>query len=136
MRGARGFTIIELMIVMTIIGILSAVAIPLYQSYVTRAKVAEALYMVPPFRTAVEDRFVQSGVLPADNASLSFGAPAQEKGRYVRSIQVTDGVIVLTFGDPALLDRTITFTPTVAGTTLAWRCSSTLPDYLKPKECG
>lgn len=136
MRRADGFTIVELMIVMTIIGIVSAVAIPVYQGYVTRAKVAEALYLVPPFRTAVEDRFVQSGQLPADNASLGVAAPAGEKGRYVRSVEVTDGVIVLTFGDAALLDRTVTFTPTVNGTVLDWRCTSTLPDYLVPKGCG
>lgn len=136
MRRADGFTIIELMIVMTVIGILSAVAIPVYQGYVTRSKVAEALYMLPPFRTAVEDRFVQSGQLPADNASLGASAPGGEKGRYVRSIQVVDGAVILTFGDAALLDRTITFTPTAADNKLSWRCTSTLPDHLKPKDCG
>ena len=136
MRRAGGFTIIELMIVMTVVGILSAVAIPVYQGYVTRAKVAEALHLVQPFRTAVEDRFVQSGQLPADNASLGASAPAEERGRYVRSVRVADGAIVLTFGDPALLDRTVTYTPAVNGAALEWRCTSTLPDHLVPKACA
>ena len=136
MRRPDGFTIIELMIVMTVIGILSALAIPVYQGYVTRAKVAEATNLIPPFRTAVEDRFAQTGQLPADNASLGVGAPAEEKGRFVRSIAVADGAIVATFGDPALADRAITYTPTVTGATLAWHCTSTLPDYLQPTDCA
>jgi type IV pilus assembly protein PilA len=131
----RGFTIIELLIVVTIIGIISAMAIPAYMGYVTRAKVAEAAEMVGPFKTAVTDRFLQNGVFPADNAAAGFDAPAAEKGQYVKSVQVAGGVIVLTFGDPALLDRTITYTPVAAGAAITWTCTSTLPPHLVPKDC-
>ncbi|HUR40936.1 MAG TPA: pilin [Verrucomicrobiae bacterium] len=134
--GERGFTIIELMIVVTIIGILSAIAIPVYQGYVTRAKISEAMLLFDPYRVAVSDRLVQSGGLPADNAAADFQAPTEDKGRYVRSVEVRDGVVVLTFGDPALAGLSITMTPSMADNMVTWSCTSTLPDHLKPKDCG
>ena len=137
MHQARGFTIIELMIVVTIIGILSAIAIPVYQTYTTRAKVAEAIQLAKPVQLAVQEVFTQNGQMPADNAAAKLAPPAALKGRYVRTIEViADGVVVVTFGDPTLLDRIIRLTPTPTATTMAWSCTSTLPDSLKPRECA
>lgn len=136
MRRERGFTIIELMIVVTIVGIISAISIPVYQNYVTRAKVAEALQLVRPVQVAVIDRYILAGQWPADNAAANLGAPAEFRGQYVRSIAVAAGVVTVTFGDPALADQTVTLTPAGTDNAVTWNCTSTLPSYLKPKGCG
>lgn len=136
MHSARGFTIIELLIVVTIVGILSAIAIPSYQSYANRAKIGEAAVLAGPVKLAVYDYVVQSERLPTGNAEVGLAPPAQLYGRYVRSIAVVDGVITLTFSDPALDGQTITLTPTTAGANLVWHCASSLPAHLKPKDCA
>jgi len=136
MRKARGFTIIELMIVVTIIGILSAIAIPVYQAYTARAKIAEGIQLAKPVQLAVQDFYSEAGVLPADNAAAKVAPPAELKGHYVRSIEVVNGVVAVTFGDPALFNREIRLTPTPTATTMAWVCTTTLPDSLRPKECA
>lgn len=135
MGRQRGFTIVELMIVVTIIGTLSAIAIPFYQRYVTRAMVAEALQLARPAQLAVTDRYAQSGQWPADNASANLAAPAALGGRYVRSVAVTGGTVVVTFGETAVLGHTVTFTPSASGAAVSWACRSTLPDPLRPPDC-
>jgi type IV pilus assembly protein PilA len=136
MRRERGFTIIELMIVVTIIGIISALAIPVYQSYVTRAKIVEALQVVRPIQIAVSERYATAGQWPADNAAANLAQPAELRGRYVRSVEVVAGVITVTFGDPALANQTVTLTPAGADNEVVWACTSTLPAHLKPRDCS
>jgi type IV pilus assembly protein PilA len=136
MRSAQGFTIIELMIVVTIVGILVAIGIPSYQSYANRAKITEGVLLAGPAKVAVYDYLVKSGRLPVDNAEAGIDAPAQLRGRYVRSTEVVDGVITVTFGDPALDGETITLTPSSAESDMTWVCTSSLPDHLKPKGCA
>ena len=137
MAGQRGFTIIELMIVVAIIGILAAIAIPSYQNYLTRAKVTEGVTLAQPVKLAVTEFYQDRGVLPADNAALSLGAPSELGGEYTESVAVTTGIILVTYGDPALSGRTVTLTPAaVEGQSqVTWSCSTTLPIHLKPKEC-
>lgn len=136
MHQQRGFTIIELMIVVTIVGTLAALAIPMYMDYATRAKIAEAGQLAPPVQTAVLDYYLHQGQFPADNAAVNLDPPSQLKGHFVSSIEVVDGTVVLTFGDPALAGRTVTLTPTGAGNAVSWACTTTLPDYLKPTSCA
>lgn len=136
MGKARGFTIIELMIVVTIIGILAAIAIPVYQTYTTRAKVAEGILLAKPVQLAVHNFYSEGGLLPADNAAAKVAPPAELKGRYVRSIEIANGVVVVTFGDPSLLNRVIRLTPAPTATTMDWTCTTTLPDSLRPRECA
>jgi type IV pilus assembly protein PilA len=135
MSRERGFTIIEVMIVMTIIGILAALCIPLYQSYVARSKIAEAFMLADPVKLAISEQYVQSGAFPADNTAAEFGAPATLRGRYVGSIAIAAGVVLVTYADPTLAGQTVTFTPTAAGNLVTWACTSSLPEHLRPRGC-
>ena len=85
----KGFTLIELMIVVAIIGILAAVAIPQYQNYVARAQVAEALSLASGAKTAVAEYFNTNGTFPADNATAGLPDPTDFKGHWVDSVTVS-----------------------------------------------
>jgi len=126
----------ELMIVVTIIGVLAAIAIPVYLNYLSRAKVTEASDLIGPVKTAIADRFVQTGVLPDDNAAAHLPPPADLHGRYIQSIEVSaGGVARMTFGDSALAGKTVTWIPAVNGQQLDWTCITTLPAESTPKDC-
>ena len=85
----KGFTLIELMIVVAIIGILAAVAIPQYQNYVARAQVAEGLALASGAKTAIAEYRSTTGEWPADNAAAGLAAdPEDISGKYVKSLTV------------------------------------------------
>jgi type IV pilus assembly protein PilA len=130
----KGFTLIELMIVVAIIGILAAVAIPAYNDYTARAQATEAFTMVDALRTPMLEGFLQTGVwaLPSN---------ATTTGRYVGSIAEGGGpgayTVVVTFAatgvNPKIASETVTFT--YDDGTGAWSCTTTLPPELQPKPC-
>jgi type IV pilus assembly protein PilA len=123
------------MIVVTVIGVLAAIAVPFYLGYLTRAKVAEGMLLVQPAQTAIASHYGEFGQFPADNTDAGLQPPAQMGGRYVKSVEVqASGIIVVTFGDSALLNETITFTP-LPGKPVEWTCATTLPANYKPKDC-
>jgi type IV pilus assembly protein PilA len=99
----QGFTLIELMIVVAIIGILAAVAIPAYQDYTIRAQVSEGLSLASGAKTALSEFYNQRGRFPGDNDSLGLSAPTAITGSYVSAVdasQGTDGgIIAVTFGE-------------------------------------
>ena len=91
----NGFTLIELMIVVMIVGILSAVAIPSYQDYIHRAKFTEAFALADAGKRGVNEYFGRWGRLPENNAAAGLFAPEAYRGRYVQSMEVKDGAIRL-----------------------------------------
>ncbi|EMT1333845.1 pilin, partial [Neisseria gonorrhoeae] len=90
----KGFTLIELMIVIAIVGILAAVALPAYQDYTARAQVSEAILLAEGQKSAVTEYYLNNGEWPKDNASAGVAStPTDIKGKYVQSVTVANGVV-------------------------------------------
>ncbi|EMS5386444.1 pilin, partial [Neisseria gonorrhoeae] len=89
----KGFTLIELMIVIAIVGILAAVALPAYQDYTARAQVSEAILLAEGQKSAVTEYYLNHGEWPKDNTSAGVASPAEIKGKYVQKVEVNNGVV-------------------------------------------
>lgn len=137
LQKQQGFTLIELMIVVAIIGILAAVAIPAYQDYTTRAKMSEVFVMMEPAKTAVAETASSLGGLANVTAANSgYGFPGATD--FVSGITVTDatGVVTATSTVPNAAGDVI-LTPTEIGATgqLTWVCSSAIDAKFLPASC-
>ncbi|EMU2171654.1 pilin, partial [Neisseria gonorrhoeae] len=89
----KGFTLIELMIVIAIVGILAAVALPAYQDYTARAQVSEAILLAEGQKSAVTEYYLNHGTWPKDNTSAGVASASKIIGKYVKSVTVTNGVV-------------------------------------------
>ncbi|HEZ0803523.1 TPA: pilin, partial [Neisseria meningitidis] len=90
----KGFTLIELMIVIAIVGILAAVALPAYQDYTARAQVSEAILLAEGQKSAVTEYYLNHGIWPKNNTSAGVAStPSDIKGKYVQSVTVANGVV-------------------------------------------
>ncbi|HGT4330485.1 TPA: pilin [Neisseria meningitidis] len=93
----KGFTLIELMIVIAIVGILAAVALPAYQDYTARAQVSEAILLAEGQKSAVTEYYLNHGIWPKNNTSAGVAStPSDIKGKYVQSVEVKNGVVTAT----------------------------------------
>ncbi|HEZ5862835.1 TPA: pilin [Neisseria meningitidis] len=89
----KGFTLIELMIVIAIVGILAAVALPAYQDYTARAQVSEAILLAEGQKSAVTEYYLNHGEWPGNNSSAGVATSSEIKGKYVEKVEVANGVI-------------------------------------------
>jgi type IV pilus assembly protein PilA len=97
----KGFTLIELMIVVAIIGILAAIAIPAYQDYTIRAQVTEGLNLMSDTKAGVAEYYAQEGAWPATEDLVGIATDTDKSGKYVTAVNVDDGTITATFGAQA-----------------------------------
>jgi len=135
-KTQQGFTLIELMIVVAIIGILAAIAIPAYQDYTTRAKVSEGIGMAAAAKTAVAEARISTGSFPGTNAAA--GIAGTITSTYVTSVGVgASGVISVTMNTTSGAPGTIVFTPTLGTTgSVTWTCNTgTVADKYLPANC-
>jgi type IV pilus assembly protein PilA len=142
-RLNSGFTLIELMIVVAIIGILAAVAIPQYQNYTARTQIAEGLSLASVSKVAVAEYLNNNGRFP--NGQAEAGLPANYfRGKYVKKMSIASNgrIIIIFLPEPrthALIAKGIMIlTPTDNGASVSWVCSSSgskvITDYL-PSGC-
>ena len=136
MKKNQGFTLIELMIVIAIIAILMAYALPAYRDYTVRAKLGEGNAMASGYKMAIEEAFVRNGALAGlNNDAFGIGS-ATVTGQCVSALNVANGVIQVDFdcaagsaqqADADVAGASITWTPTVVAAegTLQWTCTST-----------
>ena len=126
----RGFTLIELMIVIAIIGILASLAISAYQTYTVRAQITEGLNMAAGAKAPIVDAYTNSGTAPADRAAAGMSPnPTDTSGSYVSAVAVNNGRLDITFSGPrahqAIFGQTVSVTPyETNGKTVIWRCGA------------
>jgi type IV pilus assembly protein PilA len=128
-RRNAGFTLIELMLVVAIIGILASIAIPAYQTYAVRAQVAEGINMAVLAKAPIADAYFNDGEAPANRLEAGLTANATDSsGKYVQSVDISDGVLVIMYGheaNAAINGLTLTVTPyETLDRSVVWRCGS------------
>ena len=147
----KGFTLIELMIVVAIIAILAAIAIPAYQDYVIRSQVSEGASLADGVKTALAEYYTNYGTWPANNTSAGLALPSKIQGKYVSQVDVgaAKGVIEVTYSDTspqvansAINGKILAFSAVIANGTasgsIAWHCgtaTNTVAAKYLPSSC-
>lgn len=128
---STGFTFVELLIVVAIVSILAAIALPAYRNYVIRSEVAEGLSLLGDARVGVNEFYSRWGRMPADNGEAGLPPPDDMRGNFVRSIRVIEGGLVAAMDlgkdhDGQAIHRTLTFQPWVSAQStsspIVWSC--------------
>ncbi|HVI40842.1 MAG TPA: pilin [Anaerovoracaceae bacterium] len=121
----KGFTLIELMITVAIVGILAAVALPAYQDYTIRAQVSEGMQLAGGVQTAISEYYANNGAYPADMTTLGLSDPV---GKYVSDVKQAAGTITVAYGGTSASAKipataTLTLTPLDDGNgNIHWKC--------------
>lgn len=145
----KGFTLIELMIVVAIIAILAAIAIPQYQNYIIRTQVSEGMNLADGAKTAVAEFYNNTGHYPTNNESAGLPPVSSINGKYVSEVDVSGGQIVATFDKEsndkikAAGKNTLVLSPFDQGGSISWNCKATnggskqttVPDPYLPTAC-
>ena len=132
----KGFTLIELMIVVAIIGILAAIAIPAYQDYTKRTHVSEGLSLAGGAKAAVTEFFSTNGTWPTRNGSAGIATAASIKGNAVNSVTVgSSGKITVALNATKVASGNVVLTPTNTDGSVTWKCTGTVPAKYLPSNC-
>ena len=137
----QGFTLIELMIVVAIIGILAAIAIPAYSDYTIRSQVAEGISLTSSAKVAASEYFQNNGAFATSNAAVGLPAAGAIAGEFVTQVQINaGGAIQITYGNgahAAINGAALSLTPATATGSVQWACSAgaTLAPKYIPSSC-
>ncbi|AMU97582.1 fimbrial protein [Xanthomonas citri pv. fuscans] len=140
MKKQNGFTLIELMIVVAIIAILAAIALPAYQDYLARSQVSEGLSLASGAKTAVAETYANTGAFPANNAAAGLETAANIKGKYITSVTVSSGGVITALfnsSNAKLSGKNLVLTPTDNNGSISWGCSTgtTIDQKYLPTSC-
>ncbi|MBE8215873.1 MAG: prepilin-type N-terminal cleavage/methylation domain-containing protein [Endozoicomonadaceae bacterium] len=138
MKKVKGFTLIELMIVVAIMGILVAIALPAYQDYTKRAHVTEGLNLASNAKIAIAEYYSSEGVFPVSNAMA--GLSSDIEGNAVKNLTVgPDGVLTITYNQKVIDNGNLTLTPRAGDGQISWEClipsGSSLQARYVPASC-
>ncbi len=151
MQHQGGFTLIELMIVVAIVGILASVAVPAYSDYTVRAQITEGVSAAAAAKTSVADYYYANGELPTSNAEAGLGPDTTYATDVIKSISIQDGsatdvdagTVVVSFnafGGDLTNEAALAFIPSELDNSLTWTCSANagggnLPEQYAPANC-
>ena len=138
MRHHQGFTLIELMISVAIIGILAAIATTAYQDYLKRAHAFEGINLSSSAKLAVYEYFYRNGTWPPDNLSSDLPMASSINGNATRSVTINNGIITIAYRTQVGSGQSIVFTPTIDNMgSILWQCKTggTVPAKYRPQNC-